>query len=351
MTVGVYVMTFFLADSFTAYHLLLTLSRLARKGRTILLSLHQPRSDAFHLFSNILLMSRGSVVYSGPTSECLGWFRSLGHIPQDQTNPLDFLIDVSSVDTRGEEEERESRERVDRLMQAWNERERTNQENQVSPEAESGLQEKHNGWKRISRVTKHEDIEADHGELAQDRQVESSVATKRPNVFQQIAILLPRSYRNMWRAYPELIGHFLQAVILGVLMGITYFQLGSSPADIQSLKTVAFQVVPTYGYMSQVVWTYKWCTSLVVFDREIEDRLYKPFTWLMSEMLAWLPINIFGPFVYAVIVYFVCNLRTDDLHYNFGVFVVDLIMIQLSFVVWALLATSIEVCRMVNHAD
>ncbi|KAI0685355.1 P-loop containing nucleoside triphosphate hydrolase protein [Cytidiella melzeri] len=330
-------------DSFTAYHLLLTLSRLSRKGRTILISLHQPRSDAFYLFNSILLMSRGSVVYSGPTKESLTWFKALGHTPQERTNPLDFLIDVSSVDTRDEVEEREGRERVEKLVLAWNERQRTEVEKRGG-EPLAVPEKKHHGWSgRMSGFGKHEDVEANAGAVADGPTPgKSSSVTKRHNTLQQTFILSPRSFKNMWRAFPELIGHFLQAIILGILMGITFYQLGSSPADIQSLKTLSFQVVPVYGYMSQVVWTYKWCTSMVVLDRELEDGLYKPFAWMASELLAWLPINIFGPFLYSVLVYFICNMRMDDLHYNFGVFVIDLIMIQISFVSWALFAASIE---------
>jgi hypothetical protein len=84
---------------------------------------------------------------------------------------------------------------------------------------------------------------------------------------------------------------------------VTFYQLGDTPSDIQSLKTLCFQVVPVYGYMVQVVWIYKWCTSLVVFDREREDGLYAPAAWLSAEFLAWLPINVIASITYAVPVY------------------------------------------------
>jgi ABC-type multidrug transport system ATPase subunit len=109
-------------DAFSAYQLLLTLSQLAKRNRTIVLSLHQPRSDAFALFTRILLLSKGDVVYSGLTSKCLPWFKELGEEPERGTNPLDFLIDISSVEI-GEDEKRDaSRARVRRLVQAWKER-------------------------------------------------------------------------------------------------------------------------------------------------------------------------------------------------------------------------------------
>ncbi|THG93869.1 hypothetical protein EW026_g7481 [Hermanssonia centrifuga] len=308
-------------DSFTAFQLLETLDRLAKRGRTIILSLHQPRSDAFALFSRILLLSHGSVVYSGETTPCLPYFATLGHQPEKQTNPLDFLIDISSIDTRDEDEEHESRERVAKLVQCWKEKELIDSEREkANPAAEK--------VERESNPPPKNTISTSGG--------------KRPNIFQQTAILVPRSLKNMIRGYPELIGHLLQAVILGLLMGITFFRLGGQPNDIQSLKTLAFQVIPVYTYMSQVVWTFKWCTSLVVFDREREDGLYDSGAWVVAEFLAWMPMNIFAPFVYAVMVYFICSMRTDDLHYNFGVFVIDIIMVQLCFVAWPLFAASIE---------
>jgi hypothetical protein len=60
-------------------------------------------------------MSHGSVVYSGPTERCLPHFAALGYEPEQQTNPLDFLIDVSSIDTRDADAEEESRKRLGTL--------------------------------------------------------------------------------------------------------------------------------------------------------------------------------------------------------------------------------------------
>ncbi|KAA8583595.1 hypothetical protein FQN60_014803 [Etheostoma spectabile] len=52
-------------DSFTAHNLVITLSRLARGNRLVLLSVHQPRSDIFQLFDLVVLLSSGSAVYCG----------------------------------------------------------------------------------------------------------------------------------------------------------------------------------------------------------------------------------------------------------------------------------------------
>lgn len=47
-----------------------------------------------------------------------------------------------------------------------------------------------------------------------------------------------------------------------------------TPTGIQSLKNLSFQLIPGVFYLQQVFWVYKFCTDLVVFDREREDNLY-----------------------------------------------------------------------------
>lgn len=109
-------------DSFTAYNLLMTLSQLARRNRTVILTLHQPRSATFPLFDRLLLLSKGRVVYSGPRERCLPWFEHVDDElkPGEGVNPMDWLIDVSTVDTR-EGKEEESRDRVKLLVKRWEE--------------------------------------------------------------------------------------------------------------------------------------------------------------------------------------------------------------------------------------
>lgn len=326
-----------IVDSFTAHQLLVTLDRLAKRGRTIILSIHQPRSDAFALFSRILLLSHGSVVYSGPSCDCLPYFSLLGFKPQKQTNPLDFLVDISSIDSRDKLQEDDSRECVGRLVQCWREKEvmdaKKRMRDSLTPLKVADIRE------FPIRVTGN---------------AVTISGEKRPGLPRQIVILTSRSSRNMVRGHPELIGHILPAIVLGILLGIIYFQLGGQPNDIQSLKTLSLQVAPVYDYVIQTIWTYKWCTSLVVFDREREDSLYSPVAWLSAEFLAWLPMNVFAPSLFSIFVYFICNLRMDDVSYNFGVFIANVILIQLCFIAWALLAASVEVCAsylILVHSD
>ncbi len=77
-------------DSFTAHNLVITLSRLARGNRLVLLSVHQPRSDIFQLFDLVVLMSSGSAVYCGAARDMVPYFTALGYPCPRYCNPSDF---------------------------------------------------------------------------------------------------------------------------------------------------------------------------------------------------------------------------------------------------------------------
>ena len=52
--------------------------RLGNRGRTIILSIHQPRFSIFRLFDSLTLLSLGRLAYHGPYDKVLPYFESLG---------------------------------------------------------------------------------------------------------------------------------------------------------------------------------------------------------------------------------------------------------------------------------
>ena len=85
-------------DAFTARHVVETLQDIAHKGRTVIMSIHQPRYDVFALVDDVILLSRGHQIWSGSTKDMLKHFDSCGFPCPELTNPADFILDISSID-------------------------------------------------------------------------------------------------------------------------------------------------------------------------------------------------------------------------------------------------------------
>ncbi|KAK7387186.1 hypothetical protein VNO78_27763 [Psophocarpus tetragonolobus] len=83
-------------DSSAANKLLLTLQGLAKAGRTIITTIHQPSSRIFHMFDKLLLISEGYPIYYGKAKDTMGYFSSLRFIPQIPMNPAEFLLDMAT---------------------------------------------------------------------------------------------------------------------------------------------------------------------------------------------------------------------------------------------------------------
>lgn len=83
-------------DAHSAFAVVEALVRMARQHhRTVVLTIHQPRSNIFCLFDRLLLLATGRMVYSGPTEDAAGHFASLGFAVPPGFNTADFLIDIT----------------------------------------------------------------------------------------------------------------------------------------------------------------------------------------------------------------------------------------------------------------
>ena len=50
----------------------------ARQGRTVVTTIHQPNGSITRCFDDLLLLTKGVLVYSGPWADAVGYFDALG---------------------------------------------------------------------------------------------------------------------------------------------------------------------------------------------------------------------------------------------------------------------------------
>ena len=192
-------------DAFTARHIMETLKKIADTGRTVICSIHQPRSDIFTMFDEILLLAKlgsGRVAYAGPSNVIVPYFAKLGlHLPKF-CNPGDFILDITSIDFRNEVAEIESKKRLSLVVNSW--------------ESVVGK--------------KNEDLEK------QDIVLETDEIKPKPMIsfLKAFPILAHRSYLNSIRQPLIIIARIMQVVFLGIIMAMYYARQGNSQAAVQN---------------------------------------------------------------------------------------------------------------------
>ena len=62
------------------------------------------------MFDDLILLSEGRMLYSGPANEALSYFEEIGHECPQHYNPAEFLADLISVDASTPEAQQRTRQ-------------------------------------------------------------------------------------------------------------------------------------------------------------------------------------------------------------------------------------------------
>jgi len=83
-------------DAFNAFNVVECLVTLAKSyNRTVIFTIHQPRSNIVALFDYLVLLAKGRTVYSGPFSSCQSYFDQIGYPCPPGFNIADYLVDLT----------------------------------------------------------------------------------------------------------------------------------------------------------------------------------------------------------------------------------------------------------------
>ncbi|KAL0777422.1 hypothetical protein CaCOL14_006940 [Colletotrichum acutatum] len=81
-------------DATAASSLMRTLKAVARLGITVIVIIHQPRTEIFENFDNLILLGNGQTIYEGPQGEVQDYFEGLGFGFPKHSNHGDVVTDI-----------------------------------------------------------------------------------------------------------------------------------------------------------------------------------------------------------------------------------------------------------------
>ncbi|KAH6605750.1 abc transporter [Trichoderma cornu-damae] len=270
-------------DATSAFQLVRTLKALAQKGRTVITTIHQPRSEIWDLFDNLIILSKGSPVFSGPISECLPWFKRLGYQLPPFVNPAEFVIDIAAVDNRTPELEVETSARLESLKAAW-------------------------GVESESRFPPLHDV----AEMRKRKKHSQAKTAARAGFFRQVRILTDRTLKVTYRDPLGMTASLLEAVVMGIVIGYLFFRLGRNQAGIRSREGLLYTAAGLQGYLILMFETYRLTIDMPTFDRESSEHCVDAVPYILSRRLARLLTEDFPvPFLFSLILYFMVGLDHD----------------------------------------
>ena len=269
-------------DARSALQLVRTLKEIAAKGRTIIVTIHQPRSEIWALFDRLVLLSEGNLIYSGLASQSTAYFDRLGYKIPEYVNPAEFLIDLTMIDTRSHELEQTSRTRVQGLSNGW----RAAIQNQL-----------------IDSVSREK---AGHGNVIGAELAKSL----KPGFYRSVKVQTARTTKTTIRDPLGLIASLGEAAILGVIAGWIFLKTDETLSGIKSREGALYCAAALQGYLVLLQETYRLTSEIVVFDVERKEGIVGVLSYLTSRRLSRLFLeDIVVPLIFSLIFYFLVGFR------------------------------------------
>uniref|UniRef100_G1SNM6 ATP binding cassette subfamily G member 5 n=1 Tax=Oryctolagus cuniculus TaxID=9986 RepID=G1SNM6_RABIT len=269
-------------DCMTANQIVVLLAELARRDRIVILTIHQPRSELFQLFDKIAILTYGELVFCGTPTEMLDFFDSCGYPCPEHSNPFDFYMDLTSVDTQSKEREIETYRRVQQIECAYK---------------ESAI---HHRTLENIKQTKH----------LKTLPMIPFKTKDRLGALSKLGVLLRRVTRNLLRNKQAVTMRLVQNLIMGlfVIFYLLRVQNEVLKGAIQDRVGLLYQFVGATPYTGMLNALNLFPVLRAVSDQESQDGLYQKWQMLLAYVLHALPFSIVATLVFSSVSYWTLGL-------------------------------------------
>ncbi|XP_044265632.1 protein scarlet isoform X2 [Tribolium madens] len=272
-------------DSYSAQKIITMMNTMACSGKTILCTIHQPSSDIFAIFSQLILMADGRIAFMGSAASALDFFEKAGYRCPTSYNPADFFIKTLAT-TPGYEEN--SRQCIKRICDYF----------------------------VVSDYNKEVNVVVQY-EFHMGRAVESKIYKLRTNFnelffWQKLYWLTYRWFLDLWRDPTLQATKISEKIVIGIMIGLCYLGTDfTTQIGVQNVQGIIFLLVsentftPMYSILDEFPQKYP------LFLREYNSGLYSAFLYFLSRILSMLPGLIIEPILFVIIVYWLSGLRAS----------------------------------------
>lgn len=341
-------------DGYNAFNVIECLVRLAKVyKRTIIFTIHQPRSNIVSLFDKLLLLSDGDVIYSGEMSDCSKYFSTIGYNCPQGYNIADYLIDITN---------QRFETTIDSISDNdGNDSSSGSHQHEINPNLETTeisewqhyashrdeLAKTLNPNKVITRNDKNlaqffkDSYVSNSTKLLISEEVSNFTTVffdvdsnmSKANWFNQLIILSSRTFKNSYRNPKLLLGHYLLSLIMGLFCSYLYYNVENNISGFQNRLGLFFFLLTLFGF-STLTGLDSFSKERSVFIRERSNNYYNPLSYYFSKILCdVLPLRILPPIILLAIIYPLVGLNMNG--YKFWISIGILVLFNL--------ATSLEI--------
>nr|XP_044993747.1 ATP-binding cassette sub-family G member 5 [Jaculus jaculus] len=278
-------------DCMTANQIVVLLEELARRDRIVILTIHQPRSELFQHFDKIAIMTYGELVFCGTPVEMLEFFNSCGYPCPEHSNPFDFYMDLTSVDTQSKERELETYKRVQML--------------------ESAFKKSAIYHKTLENIERRKHLKS--------LPMFPFKTKDPPGTLCKLGVLLRRVTRNLLRNKQAVTMRLAQNLIMGlfVIFYLLRVQNDILKGAMQDRVGMLYQFVGATPYTGMLNAVNLFPVLRAVSDRESQDGLYQRWHMLLAYALHVLPFSVIATVIFSSVCYWTLGLYPEVARFGY----------------------------------
>ncbi|KAK3728091.1 hypothetical protein RRG08_022142 [Elysia crispata] len=270
-------------DSFMAQSIVHTLQKMAERGRVILCTIHQPSSELFDMFSQVLLLSEGRVAFMGTREDALTHFDSLGYPCPENFNPGDhYILKLAIVPGNEIECRRKSKAICDTFAKTKHMKE---------------LEEKIQDQKKDVDMYDHVVLD----QITGQSRYSSSINT-------QLRMLFWRAWVAQFRNAMLFGVRIGQVVTVALILGLVYMDLEISQRGVMNINGALFVLVFNIGmtHMFSVLTSFP--EEMLLVMKEYGSGLYSIGSYFCPKVIAELPMFVLLSMVFISMDYWILGL-------------------------------------------
>uniref|UniRef100_A0ACD5UDL3 Uncharacterized protein n=2 Tax=Avena sativa TaxID=4498 RepID=A0ACD5UDL3_AVESA len=293
-------------DSSSAFFVTQTLRGLARDGRTVIASIHQPSSEVFELFDMLFLLSGGKNVYFGQASQACEFFAEVGFPCPPLRNPSDHFLRCVNSDFD------KVKATLKGSMKARIERSDDPLDKITTSEAIRKL---------VSSFNRSQYYYAAREKVNDIARIKGTVldsSGSQASFLMQACTLTRRSFINMSRDFGYYWLRLLIYLLVTVCIGTIYLDVGTKYTSILARAACAAFVFGFVTFMS-IGGFPSFVEEMKVFQRERLNGHYGVAAFVIANTLSAMPFLILICFMSGTVCYFMVRLHPGFSHYIFFV--------------------------------
>ncbi|CAH0388183.1 unnamed protein product [Bemisia tabaci] len=269
-------------DSISAHQCISMLRGLARGGRTIVCTIHQPSASVYEMFDHVYVIADGLCVYQGSAINTVPYLRNLGLSCPQYHNPADFLLECVTG---------EYGQFQDELV----------------------LAAKDMSWRSLPpAVDINSNTNGTNG-LKESmypipkKSSKTMVLINPPSEWARFNILFFRSLLQLYRDWTSTHIKIVLHTAVGILLGLLYTNAGIDGS--KTISNVGFCIVSLVylSYTSIMPAILKFPQELHVLKKEQFNNWYQLRTYYLAFLATNVPVQMLFCFIYVSISYYMSS--------------------------------------------